>query len=284
MGPETKSALIGALAVLIGAFAGFGGLILQLRSQGRQSRVAIAENERRRLKAEMYEDAVVVAEALTDAATGLSSQLLIMMIQLDIAAASAASGVAFTMPSARSQGLLTLYDVFTKAATRLVSLVEQRRIIDPRLTVFRTAIGTVLHSSRGLMFSEFVVNVLPILPMQGLDGQLYPYPGPSIEQAKCARELGTRFTETLNDAVSYSEDFLIEMQNLLLGDLFDRQLAHREPPDPNSRVIRLDDEARLETYFRSETAWGREISLHEAQASARFSDTEPTLGAKGAQE
>ena len=66
LGSETKAALIGAISTVGVGIIGFGGLILQMRSQSKQSRDSIAENERRRLKAAMYENAVIVCRELAD--------------------------------------------------------------------------------------------------------------------------------------------------------------------------------------------------------------------------
>ncbi len=48
------------------------------------------------------------------------------------------------------------------------------------------------------------------------------------------------------DVVAYTEDFLTEMQNALLGDLFETQLPPRQPLDPNRRVVTLECAEELE--------------------------------------
>ena len=85
-GPETKAALIGAIAAIGVGIVGFGGLILQIRSQGGQARDSIAENERRRLKAAMYEDAVIVCREVADTTIELANAIRMMMLQVQYAA------------------------------------------------------------------------------------------------------------------------------------------------------------------------------------------------------
>ncbi len=55
----------------------------------------------------------------------------------------------------------------------------------------------------------------------------------------------------------YIHDFQVEMQNLLLGELFKQKLPPREPIDPNLVVVQFERYKELAEYFERETAWGR---------------------------
>jgi hypothetical protein len=111
-GPETKGALIGAVTTVVIALVGFGGLILQMRSQGRQQREAIAENERRKLKAAMYDDAVAVSRSLADAAIELSTQLRTMAMQVSVVARAESVNFGYQTPTARFPAIASGYDAF----------------------------------------------------------------------------------------------------------------------------------------------------------------------------
>jgi len=269
-GPETKAALIGAVSTVSVGFIGFGGLILQMRSQAKLSREAVAENERRRLKAAMYEDAVAVCRDLADNCIELSSTLRMMMLQVQYAAQANQNGQPYDLPAARYPVLLEKYGELSDAVTKFIFLVENRRIVDPRILIFRTAMSVVLHDTRKLMHSEFVANVMASIPAQLPDGSIFPYRPPSVQHAGVIKQLCERFIAALDDAVMYTEDFLVELQNALLGDLFAEPVAHREPLDPSKRVITLEHASELEQWFATSTDWGKEMALIDAETRARF--------------
>lgn len=265
-GPETKAALIGAISTISVGFIGFGGLICQMRSQGRQSRDAVAENERRRLKAAMYEDAVSICREVADTSIELSNMLRLMMLQLEFAAQAHPNGQPYDLPSTRYPTLLEKYSQFTDAVLKFIFLVENRRIIDPKISVFRTAMSVALHDTSKLMHSDFVVSVMTQLP----DGSIFPYTPPTVQKAAVIKELCERFIAALGDAVMFTEDFMVELQNALLGDLFGKKVAHRKPLDPAKMVITLERADDLERWFETSTAWGKEVTRIEAETAARF--------------
>jgi hypothetical protein len=269
-GPETKAALIGAIATCVAAFLGFGGLIRQIRSQGKLSNEAIAENERRKIKAKMFEDSVAITRELVDNGISLSTELRIMMLQLEVAARAHAANLGYNMPTARFPSLQKKYTEFTDASHRFIFLIENSRIIDPRILVFRTAMSPVLHDTGKIMHSDFVLHVMPSLPTERPDGQLFDYTPPSIEGMMRIKELSERVLSAISDATAYAEDYLIELQNHLLGDLFNTQIAHRKPIDPASKVITLAKFDELEAWFSNNTEWGKEMAQIEAETHERF--------------
>lgn len=270
LGPETKAALIGALTTIAVGLLGVGGLILQMRSQARQGREAIFENERRKLKASMYEEAVSVSRELSDAAIDLSTQLRTMPFYLSIASKAHSVGLGYDLPPTRYPDLTTAYDVFADAALRFIFLVENRRIVDPRILVYRTALNVVLHDTQKLMHHQFVIEVMPALPTAGPDGKLFPYTPPAETAVERIRILSEQFLASLADAIMCTEDFLVELQNHLLGDLFGKTVAHREPIDLQCKVITLDKADELEAWYKTSTEWGRNCTKVEAEVRERL--------------
>lgn len=273
-GAETKSALIGGVSVLIAAFLGFGSLILQVGWQGRQSRSAAVENEKRRLKAAIYEDGIAICRDLADAAIYLSTQLRQMELEISVAVRANSVGLSYPIPSVRFPALMKKYSEFSDSALRFVFLVENRRIIDPRILVFRSAISVVLHDTRNLMYRDFVVEVMPALPVESSNGEPFPYNPPSSGALERIAVLTKLFLESLSDAVSYTEDFSVEIQNNLIGDLFANRLSHRVPIDPNSKVITLENSNALAHWFETNTEWGRMNSKIKAETRVRFHHVE----------
>lgn len=263
---EVQAALVGAAATVGAAFFGVCAVIGQVRSQGRQSRAVIAETERRKINAALYEDAVAISRILADASIALSTHLSTMNMEIEIAARSEAAKIACNLPRARFPVLLALYEKFTDAALRFIVMVENRRIVDPRILVFRTAMNTVLHDSRKLMVFDFVLHIMPVLPTENPDGGIFPYTPPSIEGALTLQRYSSNLVDVLDTATAYTEDFLTEMQNVLLGDLYGHHLEPRKPIDPAHRVVTLGQAEYLEAWFRNNTAWGIEAAKAEAQA------------------
>lgn len=269
-GPETKAALIGAISTLCVGIIGFGGLILQMRSQSKQSRDAVAENERRRMKAAMYDDAVVVCRDLADTSIELANTLRIMMLQVEYAAQAHPNGQPYDLPSARFPTLTEKYARFCDAVLKFIFLVENRRVIDPQILIFRTAMTVVLHDTSKLMNSDFIENVMPSIPTQLPDGTVFPYTPPTVQHAAVIKQLSESFISSLDDAVIYTEDFLVELQNHLLGDLFGKKVSHREPLDPTKKVITFQQADDLQRWFTTSTDWGREMARIEAETATRF--------------
>jgi hypothetical protein len=75
----------------------------------------------------------------------------------------------------------------------------------------------------------------------------------------------------LDDIQSYAEDFLVELQNILLGDLFGYSVSHRAPIDPNSRVVSLANFDELEGWFNNSTPWGRHCAKVVKETRQRLS-------------
>jgi len=269
-GAETKAALIGAVSTVGVGVIGFSGLILQMRSQSRQSRDAVAENERRRLKAAMLEDAVSICREVADTSIELSNTLRMMMVQLEYAAQAHLNWQPYDLPAARFSMLSEEYNRFSDAVLKFVFLVETRQVIDPRILILRTAMSVVLHDTRNLMHSEFVAHVMRAIPAQLPDGSIFPWTPPTLAQAVIVKGLCERFIDSLGDAVAYTEDFLVELQNHLLGDLFGKEVAHRKPYDPAKKVVTFHQAEQLEQWFASSTTWGRDAARIEAEAAARF--------------
>lgn len=270
LGSDTKAALIGAVGTCLAAFFGFGGLICQIRSQGRLSNAAIAENERRKVKAKMFEDSIVITRELVDKGISLSTQLRTMKLQLEIAARAHSVNVGFPIPAARISVLSSGYSDFADAAHRYIFLIENSRFIDTRILVFRTAISTVLHDTMNIFYREFPLHLMPSLPVERPDGGLFDYQPPSIEGFEKIAELTESVLSSLGDATAYTEDFMVEMQNHLIGDLFRTQVDHRIPIDPQCKVVTLENSAELEAWFSKNTNWGREMARIDEETRQKF--------------
>jgi len=60
------------------------------------------------------------------------------------------------------------------------------------------------------------------------------------------------------ETLGYTNDLRVELQNILLGNLFDNNLKKREPLSDEIKVIITNDPKKLEelkNYFNTETNW-----------------------------
>src|SRR3546814_15765229 len=55
--------------------------------------------------------------------------------------------------------------------------------------------------------------------------------------------------DALNDLIAYGHDLQVELQNHLLGDLFETAVEHRQPIDPKCKVVKLADSEALKQHF-----------------------------------
>jgi hypothetical protein len=207
---------------------------------------------------------------VADKSIALANALRMMMFQVEFAARAQQDGRAYDLPSARYPALMAKYTEFSGAVLKFIFLVEDRRVVDPRILIFRTAMNVVLYDTGKLMHSEFVANVMTSIPTQHPDGSIFPYMPPTVQHAAVIKRLCHSFIVALDDAVMYTEDFLVELQNKLLGDLFENEVAHRMPLDPSKKVITFQQSGELEQWFETSTDWGREMAQIEAETAAKF--------------
>lgn len=263
-GGETKGAFIGAASAVLVAAIGVFGISQQIKKQGHLNRENVADSERRRLKAKMYEEAEEVRAAVSDAAIELGNQLAFFAQELPIAALAYAERIPGPVPRSRIMQISAASSDFQNALLAMILLVERRLFIDPRIDLFKSAASSVAHDYRELFHPVFFSRAMHALPTDLPDGSgIFPYTPPAEEEAKELARIALTLAEFTHDAMAYSQDFLVEMQNLLLSDLFKTRVSHRAPPDPAKRVIRLEDFDDLNRHFSQDTAWGKWVISEE---------------------
>jgi hypothetical protein len=119
-GPETKAALIGAASSVGVAGIGIVGLISQLRKQGIQNRENVAEVERRRIKAQMYEEAERVCAKFADTSGEFVAKMISSGQEILMASRAHASNASYAKPSAR---LMLLSELKTNLETAAINVI-----------------------------------------------------------------------------------------------------------------------------------------------------------------
>ena len=256
---------------MLAAVIGFGAIAWQLGRQGRLTREDAKLAQQREFKNRLFHEGLDAAHSMSIAATEFGSYLRKVRMQLWIAKERAKEGTQF-IPDVRFTEVMDLYGRFSDARLDFVFLVEQRRIIDPRMTLFRTAISAATHEFGERYPREFGQALIPRLPMDMPNGRTCPYSPPDDAAMEAIdHELEIAEQATLS-CVMYAQDFMVELQNTLLGDVFDQQVEHRDPPDPSARVIRLDEFEEISLWLKR-TPWGQECAQLEAEAKERFRET-----------
>lgn len=272
MNGEIGAALIQTIGTLIAAGGAGWGIFYQLGRQGEQSREAIMVAESRKLRSQMCDESIAASRALTNSAIELSTKLMMVKSylwdQIDskrIVRLPAISPVLF-------QELLDLDNALSEQTSKFVVLLENRRIIDPRLIIFRDALSCVLHEHRELTKTWFPV-VIQTLPGKAPNGAILAPPF-SEDRARAAMDTAEKGTEVLTRVVSIMEDFNVDIQNLLLGDIFANKVQHRNPPDPSAWVVTIENYDAVRGLIAA-TPWGVLVKKHEEEAFARFGRAVP---------
>ena len=269
MGPELMSALVSGGFTLLAAIVGFGAIAWQLDRQGRLTREDAKLAQQREFKNQLFHEGVEAAHSMSMAAGEFSSYLRKVQMQIWIAKERAKEGVQF-VPDVRFTEIMDHYARFSDAKSDFVFLVEQRRVIDPRMTIFRSAISAASHQFGKRYAREFSQALIPHLPMDMPNGENFPYTPPDDVALEAIEGEIAIAEDAALSCVMYAEDFMVELQNSLLGDIFDQKVEHRDPPDPSARVIRLDQYEEL-NFWLGGTPWGQECAKIEAEAKECFS-------------
>jgi len=250
-----KAALVGVLGTIVGATIAAMVVFAQI---GRQARNAIDQNRRNeatKLKLEQYRALIDLTRIAGDEVSDFSGLIQQFKIDLDMRRGLPASSPRGNPPRARISAYMNRNVAMTNRAIDIITWTERWQIIDPRLDLVRTAVNVGLHdvSQAWLAYFAIASRVMPReIPNTGLLWQELSDPDYAAISG-----MGDALIDRLLRLGSFYSDFEIEMQNLLLGDLFLHQLSPRQPVDPSHVVIALSNRDQLMRHFEEETAWGR---------------------------
>lgn len=259
--------LIQIAAIAVAAFV----VVWQVGEQFKSAIEANKKNEAQKLKLDLYKD---INKKFQSALTP-TSRLMNFPASVDLAflvyEQSIASGYKATIPAVRALELRRLNDELTDHVIDIIHLVEAWHVIDPRIEIFRTALNAAKYDF-DQAFNPYFQASLTILPidMEPEHGEgVYPWSLPDNEKRKVFKALGDNVSGAAQTIQAYINDFRDEMQNLLLGELFEGSVEPRKPIDPRHKVITLDKHEELNRYFTNETAWG--INAAEIEEKVRSS-------------
>jgi hypothetical protein len=169
------------------------------------------------------------------------------------------------LPKERIPEVINLQYQGSNAITKLIYVIEKYEIVQPELKIFQKALNVCMHdiSAAFTPFFQESLLILPITIEENINGRVekrdIPKPFPTRERFENFKKLGFNYQKAWNNITGVTYDFRIEIQNLLLGNIFGRKVPSRQPIDPNIKVIATDPEniQKLNQYFDEETAWGK---------------------------
>jgi hypothetical protein len=244
------AALIGAIVALVGWGVAGAVAVYQVTKQARSA-----------LKVDLYKEVLSAVANQGEAERELSTKLRILNSLFGVWLSPEQFGGLRPAPNTTWAELNELVYKCQGQGADLMILIERWQIVDPRLDLFRMAFGVALRDIREAWqpVSELASAVVP--PIAGAAPPELP-PKETLQRLKASNEGVINAASKLSAWVA---DFQLEVQAVLLSDLFPNRLSHRQPIDPEYFVIRLDRFDALKDYFENKTPWGLEMRVINEQ-------------------
>lgn len=271
--PPVRAALISGVVTALAALLGASLLVWQIGTQAKSAIAANRTTEALKLKKDVYLELVKACREASNAQIDVTSYILQFELAITQARSSVSLGFPVQPPAARARQLMELYSAAGSKTTELIMVQERWEIIDPRTAIFRQAFG---HAHHELMaaWGKYFEMTLQYMPHPAPDGTTPPWQVPDPQAQASITALGDGMRHAYDLYGCYIYDLQKEMQNALLGELFEpNRVPLRDAPDPTFRTIRLDMIPELEAFFAS-TPMGINRIKVEAEARARFAESE----------
>ncbi len=260
---EIQSALIGAGTTLFAALLGFSVVARQIKHEAR-----LAMNQR------AYEQLVDACGPATDATITFSGFIRQVQRELEAFAALDENQADHRLMQSRIPDLLQRQSHMADAQIAVGSMIERWLIVDPRIELFKFAFNARMHDTFNDLFPRYFDLVMDKLPAdlhrEGSNTVVFPPKQCTPEDLQEIRSLGEKMIADSTGFIGYIHDFQIEMQRLLLGELFKHNVPSREPIDPSVVVLTLRNHKALTKHFKEETAWGRYMMAVEEESRRKF--------------
>lgn len=190
-------------------------------------------------------------------------------MQIEIADVQRKNGEQVSPPGRRIGSIMDAHNEMVGATLRFIFLLEHRRIVDHRIILFRDVVNTVLHDIREIYNFRLIGSLMTALPNETPSGNPLPYSLPPTDYLRPLYGLIDLAIARTHRLGSVMEDFIVEIQNLMLSDVFGKTVSHREPIDPNEFVVRLDKFDEINAFIRH-TPWGKQAAEYEQQARDKY--------------
>ncbi|MBY3559051.1 hypothetical protein [Rhizobium laguerreae] len=251
---------IGAIATIIAATLGALVVIWQNAKQAKRATAQVRHTEALKLKMQVYEEIVGLCRDAVDAEVSYSSYARVFVADLKLYREMTQAGLNWGVPKARAPDLFEKQARFSEAVIALIFLTERWGVIHPGLEMYRLAFNVALHDE-GAAYNPYRNIAIRLMPTESPNGpqqgSLFPWALPDDAIIQALEVATDALIQAIDSFGGFIYDFQIDMQNLLVGELFQHRITPREPLDPKIVVARLDDWKKLKGYFENSTAWGK---------------------------
>lgn len=167
------------------------------------------------------------------------------------------------MPKIRYESISTKWNQKCAAVSEIRGLIEDWIVVEPRLDFFKLAINSADYEVEN-QYKLYLDQVIASLPcdIKNGDGDSYVYW--KTIQTDTRSNILTVANKLHSDCLillTYTIDFRDQMQMSLLKPLFpNAKISPRKPKDPKSIVLNVEKADELESYFLTQTEFGRKLS------------------------
>lgn len=161
----------------------------------------------------------------------------------------------------RPEDYIQKHHEYLKSIGRLMKSLESILIIDPKLKIFITALSSV-HWDISQCWDQisqatYSYLVKDLVGKNGENIQILPEPV-TLEEKERIEKIVADMNEIMIDGTCYIMDLQIELQNLLLGEVYGgKKLKHRVPVAPKKRAISLENYEELKKHFKENHPLGQ---------------------------
>jgi hypothetical protein len=223
---------------------------LQIRKQSENTIAGNRYNEKLKLKKDVYEEADVVvtnAEKSQDAFRWCVDRFL---TDIDSVRKLAEHWVPQTNILTLRRDSQEMHDT-TRA---VVALVAKWRIVDQRLELFLTVFAAARDDVQN-EYSAYLDAITGYITADESEKSPITETNPSPEVLEALKVRTAALVSAIIRLNFYTHDLRTELQNALLGDLFDHQVGRRLPGTYAPIVIRLDRFEELQEEFAKHPTW-----------------------------
>lgn len=274
------------LGTIVGIVIGTGMIVYQLDRQHTDSIKLQSRNHKEELKVTIHE------QICEDVRTAMEKQKALHLLIGDVMRQYINCACSKEFKKKTSLRLYTtVSDVHTadrdaiSSITRLMSRLEECEIIDKHMKIFRFAFASVVQYTSEA-YEHFLEPIFPYLPcdipeerQRQLGVNLAQTESPTLKDLPAIEEGYHHYLVALVECLSFISDLSRELQNVLLGDLFENTVAPRKPGAPNVVVVttKPEDVPSLTAYFTQKDNEGR--TQHQKDLALRVKLMKDNAGA-----
>ncbi|RZB31575.1 MAG: hypothetical protein SRB2_04544 [Desulfobacteraceae bacterium Eth-SRB2] len=257
--------IINFFGIIISVFISSLLIVWQLGRQHKNNIELEKENNREKLKLEIYSEYRKKISEASNKTVSLGAKARTIVSNLNLWSIRISKGMPHLPISDREKIFNDAHNAAIYSITDVLRILEEFEIINPNLKIFRTALNCAIHEMFKT-FRPFHLILLKFLPYnippedQEKMGTDVIIPGtPTEKDLQEISAVAEPYIDAVMETSCYIGDLMREAQNIFLGSLFTHRIPLRQPIDSCHIVISTlpKEVEKLEKYFYEETDWGK---------------------------